>query len=386
MMTLASVFLVGGALLAFSAMMLLVTSFGRHKTLSGPVLDTYLDRLRAIDDDGDGDGDRMSEPEKREAERAVLVELLAKEDGARVGLGLPALARRPIGATMVLGAAIATIAAVALMGGSPRPAPALTKPSDPVSKSASAGAIDQPLDAVYRQLGNFARSSQAQPRVTAAKPAGSRNLPDVQTMIGRLAARLEKSPDDAEGWRMLGWSYFNTGAYAKAAEAYGRAIALKGDKAEWHAARGAALAKAASGKLTPDARKSFETALRLDPANRQAARFLGRPVTTTEAAGGDGDKPAAPGPTAADIRNARSMPAKERQAMIVAMVERLAERLKKSPKDADGWLRLIRSRTVLGAKAAARDDLRRAMEVFADDAATRARIAAAAKTLGVQAD
>jgi cytochrome c-type biogenesis protein CcmH len=46
----------------------------------------------------------------------------------------------------------------------------------------------------------------------AAKP-----LPDVNTMIERLAARLETTPEDVKGWRMLGWAYFNTARYEQAA-------------------------------------------------------------------------------------------------------------------------------------------------------------------------
>src|SRR5690349_13007110 len=45
---------------------------------------------------------------------------------------------------------------------------------------------------------------------TASKPDAGKMLPDVSTMIDRLAARLEQAPDDVRGWRMLGWSYFNT--------------------------------------------------------------------------------------------------------------------------------------------------------------------------------
>ena len=56
--------------------------------------------------------------------------------------------------------------------------------------------------------------------------AAGKLLPDVNTMIEQLAARLETTPDDIEGWRMLGWSYFHTARYEQAATAYARAVEL----------------------------------------------------------------------------------------------------------------------------------------------------------------
>lgn len=52
------------------------------------------------------------------------------------------------------------------------------------------------------------------------------SLLDVETLIGRLAERLRTKPQDIEGWRMLGWSYFHTSRYDEAATAYARALEL----------------------------------------------------------------------------------------------------------------------------------------------------------------
>src|SRR3546814_9468536 len=46
---------------------------------------------------------------------------------------------------------------------------------------------------------------------------------DVGTMIAGLEARLAQDPNNAEGWRMLGWSYFETGDLMRSASAYRRA-------------------------------------------------------------------------------------------------------------------------------------------------------------------
>jgi cytochrome c-type biogenesis protein CcmH len=65
------------------------------------------------------------------------------------------------------------------------------------------------------------------------------------------------------------------------------------------------------------------------------------------------------------------------------MVEGLASRLERSPRDADGWIRLIRSRVVLGEGELAKQALAHGLAAFADDAPTRNRIAMAAQELGV---
>jgi cytochrome c-type biogenesis protein CcmH len=89
------------------------------------------------------------------------------------------------------------------------------------------------------------------------------------------------------------------------------------------------------------------------------------------------------GPGAQDVQAAEAMAPADRTAMIRNMVDGLASRLEQSPRDADGWIRLIRSRTVLGEGDLAKQALARSLAVFADDAPQRDRIAAAAQELGV---
>jgi cytochrome c-type biogenesis protein CcmH len=180
-------------------------------------------------------------------------------------------------------------------------------------------------------------------RPEAANMSRPGGLADVETMIERLAARLQTVPEDAEGWRMLGWSYFNTGRAAKAAEAYARAVALQPQSPELTSAYGEALAAA-------------EASTKSDSS----------PQLTTEQAQSIG-----------------ALPADQQQAAIRGMVNGLADRLERSPRDEEGWLRLLRSRTVLGEEQAARESLAKALAAFPDDASARARIAAAAKELGL---
>lgn len=258
------------------------------------------------------------------------------------------------------------------------------------------------------------------------------SLPDVETMIARLAARLERSPNDPEGWRMLGWSYFNTQKYQLASDAYARAVQLKADSAPYQSAFGEALVKAAGDVVTPKAKEAFDKALKLDASDTPARFYTGlakqqggdargaledwiallkdvkpgeetrldlrkrtlalaeqigenvssRLPTETKTAGPGPTKPLK-GPTPEDIRSAAAMSEKERTAMIRGMVESLDNRLNGSPRDPEGWIRLIRSRQALRETEKARAALRRARQIFSDSPATLERIIAEAKALGV---
>jgi cytochrome c-type biogenesis protein CcmH len=132
-----------------------------------------------------------------------------------------------LGAAFLLVAGIGVVASY--VADSPQVAGGSTIPSS-LPRSAADG------DTLARLTG-YARSIQTgnpAPAAAAAAAAASAGqmLPDVNTMIERLAARLETTPEDLEGWRMLGWSYFNTGLYRQAATAYAKAVALDPSSAE----------------------------------------------------------------------------------------------------------------------------------------------------------
>jgi cytochrome c-type biogenesis protein CcmH len=94
---------------------------------------------------------------------------------------------------------------------------------------------------------------------------------------------------------------------------------------------------------------------------------------------------AIPGPTADQMEAARSMPPAEQDQMVRSMVERLATRLRQNPRDAQGWIQLMRSRMVLRQPDAAREALRSALAAFNGDAATQGSLREAARQLGVPA-
>ena len=194
--------------------------------------------------------------------------------------------------------------------------------------------------------------------VPAPKEAAGKLLPDVNTMIERLAARLEATPGDIEGWRMLGWSYFNMARYGEAANAYARAVELDPSSAELKLAYEDAKAKAS------------------DSGNLQTASIL-----PTEGAGnGTG------GASVEKIAKPEAMPPLESEAAIRSMVDGLANRLESSPRDIEGWILLMRSRVVLGETEVAATTFRKALDVFKDDSAASGKITAAAVELGLKVE
>jgi cytochrome c-type biogenesis protein CcmH len=76
----------------------------------------------------------------------------------------------------------------------------------------------------------------SQAAVAATAQATANTSPEerramILAMVGNLAARLEKQPDDVEGWTRLGRSYMVLSQPDKAREAYAHALKLKPDDA-----------------------------------------------------------------------------------------------------------------------------------------------------------
>jgi cytochrome c-type biogenesis protein CcmH len=109
----------------------------------------------------------------------------------------------------------------------------------------------------------------------ASMAAAGKLLPDVNTMIERLTARLETTPEDIKGWRMLGWSYFHTARYKQAATAYARAVELDPNSAELKLSYEEARAKASerdnleTANPRPSARVVTDQASRKKPSPKR---------------------------------------------------------------------------------------------------------------------
>lgn len=101
--------------------------------------------------------------------------------------------------------------------------------------------------------------------------SGASQSPDVSRMVTSLAERLQRQPDDVDGWVMLGRSYVTLGNYSEAARAYERAVELESaQNAQTLVALGVALVEGNERQISPQAVSVFENALALEPNNPEA--------------------------------------------------------------------------------------------------------------------
>lgn len=92
-----------------------------------------------------------------------------------------------------------------------------------------------------------------------------------QNMVANLARKLERNPDDLEGWLTLGRSYSVLEQYPAAARAYQRANVLAGGKnVQALVGQAEALAMIDENELDGRAGRMIEEAIALDPQNGKA--------------------------------------------------------------------------------------------------------------------
>ena len=203
-----------------------------------------------------------------------------------------------------------------------------------------------------------ATATPQQPGPSAADIAAANEMSPEQRntmirgMVTRLAERLKQDGSDVEGWlRLL------------------RAYAVLGEQDKAHSA-------------ADDARR----ALAGDPAKlRRIDEFVaGASTPPSPPAVASVSPPPMPGPSAADVKAANDMSPDQRNTMIRGMVARLAERLKQDGSDVEGWLRLLRSYTVLGDKDQARAAAAEARRALASDPAKLRKVDEFIKELGLE--
>ncbi|HWT11572.1 MAG TPA: tetratricopeptide repeat protein [Allosphingosinicella sp.] len=284
-------------------------------------------------------------------------------------------------------------------------------------------AVFRPNDATETPPADAAAGNSA-----AGQPTGS-----VEDMIAGLEERLRQDPDNHEGWHLLGLALRESGRFDQAESAFRRATELAPRNPDYAAYRAEAVLLAGGDDGRAEAERLFRRVLELQPGNPQARYYLAtmkdmagdhrgavdellallreappdapweaqvREATTAIARQNGIDiagrlppprQPAAaataaiPGPTREQMEAARAIPPGEQDAMVRGMVDRLASRLRQNPRDADGWIRLMRSRMVLNDRDAAGAALRSALAAFAGDSATQQRLRGAAAELGVPA-
>ena len=121
---------------------------------------------------------------------------------------------------------------------------------------------------LYFTLGNLPALSPeaARPKITAR---------EIDEMVTRLAARLEKNPDDLKGWAMLARSYKALGRYEEAVTAYGKAAKLVDQDAQLLSDYAEALAIATGGSLKGKPTELINRALKIEPEDPTALVLAG---------------------------------------------------------------------------------------------------------------
>jgi cytochrome c-type biogenesis protein CcmH len=268
---------------------------------------------------------------------------------------------------------------------------------------------------------NVLRDRPEKAEAPAAAPVAAQ-ASDPETVIRGLQERVGANPDDAEGWQMLGWAYFESGRHADAARAYRRAVKLAPGNATFWSSLGEALVMASERDPMPkEAAEAFDKAIAIDPKEPRARYFqavrkdlekdhegairdwLALLADTPPGAAWEADlrrtieqvgkingidvkerlaavKPAAPhpdmgsapmgsvataaipGPSREQMQAASQLPKGQQDAMIEGMVSGLEAKLKANPGNVDGWIMLMRSRMTLGDTAKAQAAYRAATQ------------------------
>lgn len=126
----------------------------------------------------------------------------------------------------------------------------------------------------YLQFGNLDALSGA--AVAGPDAAAHAVSPEqMEALVERLSARMQQTPDDAEGWMLLGRSLGVLGKYDRAAEAYARASKLSPKDAGLLADYADALGMARGRKLEGEPFAIVKRALEIDPAHVKALALAG---------------------------------------------------------------------------------------------------------------
>ena len=246
---------------------------------------------------------------------------------------------------------------------------------------------------VYMPLG----SPRLQDFPLAQRERGAGSGMALENLVVQVEQHLEKNPTDGRGWNVLAPVLVRLGRFDDAVRAYRNSLTYNGESSERRADLGEAIAAAAGGVVTAEAKTEFERAHGLNADDPKANYFLGlaaeqdgrkddaaniwrallakapadapwRPLVQTSLArvGGGGAVPALSDET---IAASKDMNEGDRNAMIRGMVERLATRLKQNGDDVEGWLRLVRAYLVMGDRDKATGASTDARQAVANDAA-----------------
>jgi cytochrome c-type biogenesis protein CcmH len=388
------------AVMTVAALLAVLWPLGRKQAAGagGSEVLVYRDQLSEVDRDRNAGliGQAEAEAARIEISRRLLAAADAQTTAARPTARAGQILRRR------RGAAIAALIIVPLL---------------PLAFYLALGSPDVPAQPI------FAR---------AKSPEGNASI---ETLVGRVEEHLAQNPNDGTGWEVIAPVYLRLGRFDDAVMARRKALALNGESATREADLGEALAAAANGVVTGEAKQTFEKAVALDPneakanyflgladeqdGNRDAAakrwramienapagapwvdfirtalgRVTGEPVPGASgvsarqpsAQGSNEPGPSEPGPSAQEMAAATTMSDEQRADMVRGMVAKLADRLHNDGSgDVDGWVRLVRAYVVLGDRDKAKDAVTDARHALASNPDGVKRIDDLVKGLGLE--
>ncbi len=260
---------------------------------------------------------------------------------------------------------------------------------------------------VYMPLG----SPRLQDFPLAQRERGSSMAQSLENLVAQVEQHLEKNPTDGRGWNVLAPVLERLGRFDDAVRAYRNSLTYNGESAERRSDLGEALAAAAGGVVTAEAKAEFERAHALNADDPKANYFLGlaaeqdgrkddavniwrallakapadapwRVLVQSSLArvGGGGAMPALSDET---LAASKDMAEGDRNAMVRGMVDRLATRLKQNGDDVEGWLRLVRAYLVMGERDKAMGASADARQAVASNAERLRQLNEGLKTLGL---
>jgi cytochrome c-type biogenesis protein CcmH len=124
---------------------------------------------------------------------------------------------------------------------------------------------------LYFKLGSPAVPGQSAFARISAPPSDQ----SVESLVSQVEAHLARDPNDGKGWDIIAPVYLRMGRFNDAVVARRKAIALDGDSADREAGLGEALAAAANGVVTDEAKAAFQRAVTADAQDPKARYFLG---------------------------------------------------------------------------------------------------------------
>src|SRR5664279_1152857 len=229
---------------------------------------------------------------------------------------------------------------------------------------------------------------------------GQPPLPEgIESTVAEVETYLASNPKNGRGWELLAPVYLRLGRFDDAVRARRNALGIFGPDSARLGALGEAIVVASNGAVIPEAKGLFERANAVDPEDVMAQYYLGLsakqegrrdealkrwtalvssaregaewlPLVKNALAKVDEKGPSvvAAAPSAAVASSSAAVaPAEHNGSAIEAMVERLAERLKKDGSDVSGWVQLVRSYRVLGKADKARIAIADARAALASD-------------------